>query len=178
MRALEVQPCGLEVQPCGLGLHPLGTAATAAEALQQAAEALQHATETLWRATEDLAEVVRLLRYEAEPSEQEPPPSSAPTTDPRALDALIDAAAMLWNVSRSDLLGPRRHRKLVDARRAVAVLAYRAGYAQGVIGAALHRDRSTVVHACQTGNASSLLHARLDVLTIRWREVQEREVRR
>lgn len=76
----------------------------------------------------------------------EPKPLPLP---PPGCDA-IDGVATMMGFARDDIFGPSRSYPLVDARALIAVLLRAKGMTFAAIGAAMHRDHTSIVHLVQT----------------------------
>lgn len=65
---------------------------------------------------------------------------------------LIEQASRTFGVPAADIIGPRRHRPIVEARNAVCLVAFTTGRSSPQIGRVLNgRDHSTVLHARDIG---------------------------
>lgn len=80
-------------------------------------------------------------------------------TPGRLVTRAVAVAAEMFRVTPDDVLSESRHRPSLDAR-AVAMAALRlCGMSSPQVGAAFHRDHSTVLHAAGRVGADRRLHA-------------------
>jgi len=68
------------------------------------------------------------------------------TLTARTATQIIADAAILYGVSESDIVGPRRFKRIVEARWAVMASLDHMGWTTTRIGKRLNRDHTTILH--------------------------------
>jgi chromosomal replication initiation ATPase DnaA len=83
-------------------------------------------------------------------------------------EQLTDATAFLFGVQRADMLSQNRTARVVQARQALAWALRQNDWSLESIGAYLHRDHTTIIHALKIierdANRNQRLAERLDAL--------------
>lgn len=77
-------------------------------------------------------------------------PAPPPAPDFRFRHLLKRVCAML-DVNQADVLGPRRYKRLVDARAIIAAALRERGWALTDIGRAMNRDHTTIISLLKRG---------------------------
>ncbi len=80
-------------------------------------------------------------------------------------NALVGHAAQAIRFTPDEVTGQRRHKMLIAARSAIAIVLLERGWSYPRIGRALNRDHTTIVHAVQVWPARARTYPeRLELL--------------